>query len=159
MSDARFKTMRHIETVRNYLCLCIRELLDRQIWHDQSKLMEPELSQLQEYLDAMNGTKYATPEYFDKLSKFKNLISTHHKLNSHHPEYYPNGVNDMNLFDVIEMVCDWKSASFRQANNDFFGTLYINKKRYNIDDQLFNIIQNTVKYIEAKDIYHKAEES
>jgi hypothetical protein len=41
--DARFKTLRHIETVRNYLNLCIRELLERAERHDQSKLESPEM--------------------------------------------------------------------------------------------------------------------
>ena len=40
---SQFMTMRHIETVRNYLGACIRELLARQEQHDQSKLETPEV--------------------------------------------------------------------------------------------------------------------
>lgn len=42
MSESKFKTMRHIETVRNYLGYVIKEFVDRSISHDQSKLESPE---------------------------------------------------------------------------------------------------------------------
>jgi len=30
----------------------------------------------------------------------------HHTVNSHHPEYYPNGIYGMSEVDICEMVCD-----------------------------------------------------
>jgi hypothetical protein len=34
--------------------------------------------------------------------------------NSHHPEHYGNrGISGMDLFDVVEMMCDWMAAARR----------------------------------------------
>jgi len=47
--NSQLKTMRHIETVRNYLNAVIFNLLHRQVHHDQSKLQPPELEIFDEY--------------------------------------------------------------------------------------------------------------
>jgi len=53
--NAQFKTMRHIETVRNYLNGVIREFTLRQEQHDQSKLQEPELPIFNVYTHKLRG--------------------------------------------------------------------------------------------------------
>lgn len=55
-----------------------------------------------------------------------------------------SGINGMTLLDVIEMLADWKAASLRHADGDFHKSLYINKERFGISDQLFQIILHTV---------------
>lgn len=55
------------------------------------------------------------------------------------------GINGMNLMQIVEMVCDWKAASERLADSDFAAGLEISRKRFGIDDQLFGIIQNTAR--------------
>ena len=57
---------------------------------------------------------------FDEL-EFNNLwageklfeisLLHHHCHNSHHPEFYKNGIYGMNSLDLAEMVCDWKSRA------------------------------------------------
>jgi hypothetical protein len=44
----------------------------------------------------------------------KPAIQHHYKANSHHPEFYDNGVEGMSLFDVLEMLLDWKAATERR---------------------------------------------
>lgn len=41
--DSRFKTLRHIEAVRNYINRCVVELMHRGEQHDRTKLESPEL--------------------------------------------------------------------------------------------------------------------
>ena len=66
------------------------------------------------------------------------------RSNSHHPEHYENGIYGMDLIDLVEMICDWKAASLRHADGNIMKSLEINKERFNIDEQLFQILVNTV---------------
>jgi len=43
----------------------------------------------------------------------KPAIEHHYKNNRHHPEHFNNGIDEMNLVDLIELLCDWKAASER----------------------------------------------
>ena len=48
-------------------------------------------------------------------------------------------------FSLIEMLADWKAASLRHANGDIFESLRINKERFQISDQLIEILENTIR--------------
>lgn len=72
-------------------------------------------------------------------------LEHHYANNSHHAEHWPNGINDMDLFDVLEMLFDWKAAGERQNGGNIMISLETNKKRYNISDQLYGILNNTVQ--------------
>jgi rubrerythrin len=54
-------------------------------------------------------------------------------------------INGMSLLDVIEMLADWKAAGMRHADGDIQKSLEINKKRFDISDQMAAILENTVK--------------
>ncbi len=54
-----------------------------------------------------------------------------------------NGINGMTLIDLIEMFCDWKAASERHTDGNIFKSIEINSKRFNINDQLKNILIKT----------------
>lgn len=159
MTVNKFKTMRHIETVRNYLGEVIKEFVDRQSRHDQSKLESPEVEAFEIITEKLRGLTYGSEEYKSSLREQKPAIEHHYKNNSHHPEYYLNGIDGMSLFDLIEMICDWKSAGLRHADGDIYKSLDINKDRYKITPQLYEILKNTVDLLEKKDVFHKATES
>ena len=59
-----------------------------------------------------------------------------------------SGVNGMDLLDVVEMLCDWKAAGMRHADGDILKSLKINRERFNIEPQLYEILVNTVKRME-----------
>ncbi len=65
------KTMFHIERVRNYLSKCIKELLQRQEDHDQSKLVSPEMESFAENTPILAGLTYGQPEYKAALDAMK----------------------------------------------------------------------------------------
>jgi hypothetical protein len=71
-------------------------------------------------------------------------LQHHYQVNSHHPEHFENGVNGMSLLDLIEMLADWKAAGMRHANGNITQSLEVNRKRFGMSDQLFEIFQNTV---------------
>jgi len=50
----------------------------------------------------------------------------------------------MNLIDVIEMLCDWAAATKRHNDGDIVSSIETNKARFGINDQLAQILLNTV---------------
>jgi len=81
------------------------------------------------------------------LSAMGVALKHHYGENRHHSEHFEHGIDDMNLIDIIEMFCDWYAATVRHENGDIFASLNINKVRFNLSDQLFNIFNNTAKIL------------
>lgn len=74
----------------------------------------------------------------------KAAIQHHYSKNSHHPEHYGNGVNGMDILDIVEMLCDWKAASERmQGGGDIIRSIEINAERFNLTLQMMEILKNT----------------
>ena len=159
MTDARFKTMRHIETVRNHITVVINELLSRQIWHDWSKTESPEVEAFEILTEKLRTTTYGSQEYKESLQAFQPSISHHYAHNRHHPEHFENGIQGMNLIDLIEMLSDWKSATLRHDDGDIYESLRINQQRFKYSDELQQIFLNTIDWMHEQTIPHKAEES
>lgn len=158
-SNSQFKTMRHIETVRNFLNAATKELISRGEQHDQSKLQEPEISVFNEYTPKLRGLTYGSDEYIKNTKAMGLAIKHHQKHNKHHPEYFENGIQGMNLIDLLEMLIDWKAAGLRHADGDIYKSLEINKKRFNMSEEVYNILKNTIDWIQTTDVKHHAEES
>ena len=54
-------------------------------------------------------------------------------------------VNNMSLFDVLEMLMDWKAATERMKDGgDIRRSLEINTERFKLSPQLVNILRNTI---------------
>lgn len=160
MSESKFKTMRHIETVRNYISGVIKELIYRQEQHDQTKLEPPEVDIFEVYTPKLRDCVYGSDEYKQFLAEMKPAIDHHNKINRHHPEHYESGIQGMNLVDLLEMLCDWKAATLRHNTGDILKSLEINQKRFGFSDELKRILKNTVEDIlENKNIFNKASES
>ena len=159
MSLNKFKTMRHIETVRNYINYVIKKLIYCAEHHDQSKLQSPEVEIFEIYTSKLKGVTYGSKEYKQNMKEMKIAIDHHNSVNRHHPEYFKNGIQCMTLIDLIELICDWKSASLRHADGDVYKSLEINQKRFGYSDELKQILKNTVALLESSNIYHHANES
>ena len=137
-------TFRHIERVRNLLNACVVELLDRAEKHDQSKLEPPEVSVFAEYTPKLAACTYGSDEYKGYLKDIKPALDHHYAFNRHHPEHHKNGVDDMNLLDLVEMLCDWKAASERHNNGNIRKSIEINADRFGLSPQMVKILENTV---------------
>lgn len=159
MSESKFKTMRHIETIRNYLNLCIRELMHRQERHDQSKLESLEVETFDKYTPKLRGCTYGSEEYKGYLKEMDVALQNHYANNRHHPEHFKDGIQGMTLIDILEMIIDWKCSGMRHADGDLFKSIEINQKRFGYSDELKQIFINTAKWINSENVYHKAEES
>ena len=143
-----FATMRHIERVRNLLNNIAIELLTRGEHHDQSKLESPEVEAFTSATKKLANTTYGSEEYFTNKKEIDAAIQHHYARNSHHPEFYKNGIDDMNLIDLIEMLCDWKAASERHNDGNIRKSIEHNAKRFNMTTQLVKIFENTVDLVE-----------
>jgi hypothetical protein len=146
--QALVETREHIEVVRNLLNLAVRELLYRGEIHDQSKLVEPELSTFIEYTPRLSGMTYGGPEYKQCLAEMKPALDHHYAHNRHHPEHFgQNGVEGMTLIDLLEMFFDWYASTKRHADGDIFDSIEKNRKRFGLSEQLCQILWNTALFI------------
>lgn len=119
------------------------ELFQRAVVHDNSKFSPEEYEPYEAAFPELQKYAYGTEEFKAALRKIKPAIQHHYENNRHHPEWHANGINGMNLLDIIEMTCDWIAASER-SQKDIFEGLEMNKERFKISDQLHVVIKNTV---------------
>jgi hypothetical protein len=140
-----YVTMRHIEKVRNYLGLVIRNLLDRGEKHDQTKLESPEVEAFTEYTPKLATCTYGSDEYKGYLAAIKPALDHHYANNRHHPEHHKHGIDDMTLLDLVEMLADWKAASERHNDGNILKSIEHNGKRFEMSPQLIRIFENTAK--------------
>jgi hypothetical protein len=143
--DSTADTQAHIENVRWKLTAVAANLWKRGEAHDASKLEAPEKAAYDELTPRLAGLTYGSEEYRACLREMKPAIAHHYAQNSHHPEHWPNGVNDMSLLDVIEMICDWKAAGERHNDGNFAESLRINRERFGLSDQLYMLLVNTAR--------------
>jgi hypothetical protein len=139
------ETYKHIKRVGHYLHAFSKELIDRAEHHDDSKLEEPELSGFAENTDKLAKVVYGSEEYRNMLAELKPTIEHHYSKNRHHTEFWPNGINDMNLIDLLEMLSDWRAAGERNKNGNIRKSIEVNAEKYGISPQLRKIIENTVR--------------
>lgn len=145
MYDSTKDTQEHIDKVAAYLAEAAEELYQRGFKHDQSKLHNPEKAYFDKYTPRLAELTFGTPEYLANVQDLKPALEHHYKNNSHHPQYYENGISGMNLFDLIEMFFDWKASSKRGLDGDIVKSIDINAERFGISKQLRQILHNTVK--------------
>lgn len=151
--DSTKDTLLHISHVQDNIQDIIDNLKSRGIEHDKSKLSGIEKYCFDTYTPKLKECEYNSPEYKQNLISMSDALEHHYANNSHHPEYYSNGIFDMNLLDLLEMLADWKAAVKRNPNGDLLNSLYINKEKYKMDSTLFNILRNTLSelnWIESK---------
>lgn len=142
---SNLETIKHIHSVRELLYKMIENLDHRAKVHDQSKLESPEQEIFGETFEELGKTEYGSPEYAALLEKVKPAISHHYANNRHHPEHWPNGINDMTLLDLVEMLCDWRAAAARNKNGNIRKSIEVNAERFNMSPQLKQIFENTVR--------------
>lgn len=138
------KTVRHIQRVRDLLDDFAERLRQRGDVHDASKMTEAEagpLAEMDALIDREGNVPFGSPEYEARKLILGPMLAHHYANNSHHPEHYPNGVDGMDLFDLVEMFADWKAASERGEASSM--GLKVGARKYAVSDQLLSIMQNT----------------
>lgn len=142
--NSKLETIKHILRVKELLLKFREKLQQRGIDHDESKLQEPEKTGFDEMTSKLKDTTYGSDEYKQMLIDLKPTLEHHYTNNSHHPEHYEGGVNEMDLFDIVEMLMDWKASTERHEDGDIHKSLEINRERFKMSDQLYFIFKNTI---------------
>jgi len=143
--DSKADTLEHIHEVAKNLYLVIQQILIRASHHDASKLLPPEKIYFDMLTPKLEKVEYGSDEYKKMLNELEPAITHHIEINSHHPEHYKNGIDGMDIIDIVEMFCDWAAAVKRNKNGDIKKSLEINRKRFNMSDQLYHIFLNTIE--------------
>lgn len=141
-------TFRHIQNVQRFCNRLAIELIKRGEAHDQSKLEHPEVQAFTEFTPKLAGCTYGSEEYKGYLEKMKAALAHHYAKNRHHPEHFPEGVNDMNILDVVEMLCDWKAATMRHNDGNLRTSIEKNADRFGLSPQLVRIMENSMDLFE-----------
>jgi hypothetical protein len=143
--DSKADTLEHIKRVNELLIKFCKELMDRAIYHDDSKLREPEKADFDRLTPILKTLQYGSPEYKASVGELQGALRHHYDHNPHHPEYHSDGINGMDLLDLVEMFMDWKAASQRTKDGNLSKSIEINKTRFDMSDQLVSIFMNSVK--------------
>jgi hypothetical protein len=132
----------HIGKVQFWMGHVIDNILGRSNNHDMSKYSQEEYG-LVVGKPAFDKYEYMSKEERAALAGVKDALVHHYAHNPHHPEHYPNGVTDMSLFDLIEMIADWKAAGEMSPSGSFAGSIAYNIERFNLSPEMVKILENT----------------
>jgi hypothetical protein len=140
--DSEVETRKHIARVNEFLLLSVVELTKRAVVHDASKLTDAEKPFFDEETPKLKTLKFGSEDYYASLARLKPALDHHYSQNSHHPQFYENGIEGMDLFDLVEMLCDWKAAGERDAGGNILDSIKKNTDRFSITPQLATIFKN-----------------
>lgn len=144
--DSRPDTLKHSQRVGELMIQLTKEVLDRSTCHDRSKTLPPEVEVFDRVTPRLKASTYGSDEYKGFLADMGEGLAHHYAHNAHHPEHFENGVNDMTLVDLIEMLADWKAATERHEDGDLCKSLVIQRERFGLADQLVSILRNTAAH-------------
>jgi len=144
--DSTEDTKKHAQRVMSILNEVVESLGTRALVHDRSKLEDPEKAIFDEFTPKLRDTTYGGEEYKGFLVEMKVALDHHYRENRHHPEHFgDNGITEMSLIDLLEMLADWKAAGERHADGSMAKSLVAQEKRFHISPELMKILWNTVR--------------
>ena len=148
LEECKLATIEHIQRVQYYIRLFTDRLTTKAQHHDESKLSDIEAPIFAEHTEKLSEIEFGSKEYEKELEELSVALNHHYKYNRHHPQYFgEEGINAMDLTDILEMLADWMASTERTQNGDIFESIEINAKRFNIDKQLKQILINTAKLL------------
>ena len=149
VNEHLMELLKHKKVISAYLGVIMLDLLRRAVEHDDSKFSPEEFSTFEQATPKLKDLVYGSDKYKQVLKEIEAAVQHHYQVNRHHPEHFENGINGMNLVDLIEMVCDWVAASQRVKEGDIYKSLDINRDRFGISEQLLLVIKNTIDLLMA----------
>lgn len=142
------ETREHIAAVGHLMHTLVKEMLDRCDKHDLSKLDHPEVDGFTRMTPTLAQSEYGSEENVkNREAMLADTLLNHYAKNRHHPQHFPDGVDGMNLVDLIEMFCDWKASSARHKNGNIRKSIDHNRDRFKMAPQLARIFYNTIDLV------------
>ena len=139
-----YETLVHINQVGQLIYELTIHMQKRGLDHDKSKLIDPEISIFTQHTPKLKSLAFGSEEYKEELKDMGPAIQNHYAKNRHHPEHFPNGIDDMNLIDIVEMLADWKASTLRNKEGNIAKSLELQRERFKMSDQLYKILHNTI---------------
>lgn len=137
--DGEIKTILTIDEI-------INELQKRKEEHDKSKLEEPEKPLFDIWTPKLKTTIYGSDEYNMFLKALKPALIHHYSIYRHHPEHFENGISDMHLVDLCELIGDWYASSKRYEHDNIYRNVdLVNSKKFEYTKCLSLILKNTIR--------------
>jgi hypothetical protein len=150
--DCTDDVLEHKEKVVYWMRRFWTLLEGRSKYHDDSKLKNPtEKAMFDRWVPELKARTLGSPEYKEALEQMGEGLRMHYEANRHHPEHFKNGVDDMTLIDIVEMVADWMAAA--QAKNVHVDLDYL-ANRFHLSEQLVKIIANQLR---EEDLFNAAD--
>jgi len=150
-------TRKHQQWVAERMIACAKKLIDKAMVHDESKFSDIEKNSYVEPVWQLNTTdiKYGSEEYKQLTAQMGDGWKHHCANNDHHPEFFENyqgqtnndPIQAMDLFALLEMLCDWIGAAKRKGNEPGLAFKHFFEK-YKVDEQLQAVLRNTLAIIE-----------
>ena len=144
--DFKSATMEHKTRVAIKMSALAREMTRRGNIHDNSKFKTPEVEIYSAHFNELNNSKYGTPEYDKALSNIKPALDHHYESNDHHTQHFEDGIFDMNLVQILEMLCDISVAA-ESKGNDVIKELPNWMARNDVPENYYKILRNTLEHI------------
>ena len=142
--DCTDDTRKHIFQVQQLVKSCTTVIIEQAYTHDHSKLVEPEKSLFDIYTPKLKEMQFGSEEYKQCLKELDVALRNHYALNRHHPEHFEDGIQGMNLFDLIEMLCDWCASCSRMEDGNIYNSIEFCQQRFGYSNELKAILKNTV---------------
>lgn len=128
-----WETIKHKAQVMRFLLMVCWNLIKRGLMHDLSKFKREEAHRFSVTVPRLSETTYGSEEYEELRAFLDKALEHHYENNSHHPEYWGGGIEDMPLLDLIEMLCDWKAATLRHDDGSILRSIKVNADRFEYD--------------------------
>jgi len=154
-NDSKTATLEHMRLVSVILSKVICELLHRDEIHDAGKLQPEEKDIFDKFTPKLKDSTYGSDEYKGFLKAMKPALDHHYATNRHHPEFFDGGIKDMNLVDLIEMLCDWLAATQRHDDGDLMKSIEINQNRFGYGDEMKAVFENTARWLQGGELVYK----
>ena len=124
-----------------------QEVIRRGYDHDMTKFDAVEFPYYSEAIDDFEKHPFGTDGYKKAKESLGEAVKHHYAHNRHHPEHFPDGIKGMNLIDLLEMLCDWKSATQNHPEKpgDLKKSIAWATEKYNISPELVQILYNTAR--------------
>lgn len=128
------------------------ELRKRGSRHDNSKFSGLEASLGDMYHNEYAKINVLTPskaDVDDYVNKTQAATIEHYKLNDHHVEHFEHGLNDMDLIQIIELVCDSLAHLKERGHTDSECVREIERQfiNYGASNDIIDVVKNTVKHL------------
>jgi len=141
--DVMRETLCHVRKVGNLMLDVVQQLQRRAMEHDDSKFGLLEYDIFAESTPKLKSLTYGSDEYKKALEGLGVALEHHYAHNRHHPEFHENGIKDMNLLDLIEMLADWKAATERHEDGNLAISIVQNATRFGYGEDIMLLLART----------------